>query len=39
VFGNGVVKPPLNNVLSGLVYWVEGGGKEETTKKHSVSVC
>jgi hypothetical protein len=39
VFGNGVVKPSLNSVLSGLVYWVEGGGKEETTKKYFVSVC
>jgi hypothetical protein len=25
VHNNGVVKPPLNNVLSRFVYWVDGG--------------
>jgi hypothetical protein len=32
VFGNEVVKLPLNSVLSALVHWVEGGGKEESAK-------
>jgi hypothetical protein len=32
VFVNRVAKPPLNSILSGLVHWFEGGGKEETVK-------
>jgi hypothetical protein len=32
VFGNGVVKPPLNRALSQFVHWVEGGRRKETAK-------
>jgi hypothetical protein len=39
VFENGVVKPSLNSVLFGLAHWVEWGGREETAKKHFVSMC